>query len=210
MRLKSIPCHCLVIVAGVLAGLPVLAQQSGLAPLELPASARPLPLPATEPMRSSAPTRSDAVIPAAAAGAEEVVVEGRSAVFTRRRLERAEHRFLAVYNDINPIEEFDIHCRLHAQTGTRIPQRVCAPNYEKDLSADKGRAVLYALRGEAFGTDWQVYENEMTQKTGELLDHMQRLAIENPQLFRAMQELYAVMESVDPERSRVEPASDRE
>ena len=114
--------------------------------------------------------------PPVADDTEEVVVRGRSSAFVRERLVLAEDNLYSVYNDINLIEEFDIHCRMHAETGTRIPQRVCVPNFEKELSARKAKAMLAAMNGEPFGTDWQTVENEMLYKIAQLEQHTEQLA----------------------------------
>lgn len=182
--------RCAVPASALLACAVVLAQEASLEPVALPESARALP----------AAAESLTVASAAAAGVEEIIVEGRSNAVLRERLVIAQDKFYSVFNEINTIDEFDIHCRMHATTGTRIPQRICLPNFEDRLNAEKGQAVLAALRGEAFGTDWQSPESEMQNKIAQLQEHMQQLAREHPELIEAMAELYEAMQAAEPRR----------
>jgi hypothetical protein len=187
--------RCAMLAAAFLGCLSAPAQETSLEPMELPASVRPLPAVA----ESSAGAATGAQ--AAADGAEEVVVQGRSINLLRERIERAEDALYAVYNDINTIEEFDIHCRLHARTGTRIPQRVCLPNYTAPLDARSARAVHRVLGGESgFDLDWQSPGAEMRYKTAQLQEHMQQLAADHPELVEAMRDLYEAMQALDPGR----------
>ena len=200
-----------VLATAVLGCVSAFAQQATPDLMELPEYVRGLaaaiesrggmPAGANSGTATAAAMASAAVGGGADAGAtEEIVVQGRSRAVLRDRLVMAQDKLYSVYNDINPIDEFDIHCRMHAQTGTRMPQRVCNPNFEKRLSADKAQAVLAAFRGEAFGTNWQLAESEMMLKFGQLEDNMRELAEEHPELREAMLELYDVMQSLDPKR----------
>jgi len=187
--------------------MPVLAQGETLELVTLPESVRPLPSgvqsPVNDAARSAAsePQQSAEQPSAIAASTEEVIVRGTSRAFLRQRLEFAEDEMFALYNDLNTIDEFDIHCIVHAQTGTRMGQRTCLPNFEKVLSADKGQAVLAAMRGESSGTDWMLAEAEMKYKVTQLEEHMQLLAAEHPELLEAMEEVYEAMQSAEPRRT---------
>lgn len=176
------------------------AQEISLAPVGLPASAAMLPDPASGGAGPLAGEPADAAPPAGDDGIEEVVVQGSSSVFLREQLELAEDELYALYNDVNTIEEFDIQCRLHARTGTRVPQRRCLPNFAARLDERKGQAVLRNLSGSsAYDLDWLQPEAEMTQKSLQLQTHMQRLALEHPELLEAMRALYGLMQGVEAE-----------
>ena len=183
--------RCAALAAALLACVSVPAQETSLGPVELPESAKPLPAVTESPAVASAAADDDV---------EELIVRGRSRTFLRERLVLAEDKLYSVYNDLNTIDEFDIHCRMHAETGTRIPQRICQANFQSELNAHKGQALLAALRGEAFGTDWQTAESEMEYKAEQLEAHMQRLALEHPELLEAMRELYEAMRAAQPRR----------
>jgi hypothetical protein len=190
-----IACHAGAAAALLLACSAVWPQDAALQPARVPATVSRLPMP----MDDARGDESGADV------TEEVTVRGRSQLFLRRRVEIAEDKVFALFNDLNTIEEFDIHCRLHAPTGTRMQQRVCAPNYEKELSAEKGQALLAAMRGEAFGTNWQSQEGQMRHKNGELKTHMERLTDEHPELLEALRELYDAMQAADPRRYDDDP-----
>jgi hypothetical protein len=51
------------------------------------------------------------------------------------------------------------------------------------------------MRGEAFGTNWQIAEAEMRFKASQFEDHMKQLARENPDLLQAMRELVEAMQA---------------
>lgn len=195
MKLLSIPNDRWAVAAAVFLGcLSVLAEEASLEPVKLPASVRRLP--AVDESFAGA-----AEAPPAADGIEEVVVEGRSMPFLREQLQLAEDKLYSVYNDVNTIDEFDIHCRLHAPTGTRIPQRQCLPNFVAPLDRRRGQAVLRTLRDEsAYDLDWISPDGVRQYKTRQLQEHMQQLALEHPDLLEAMRELYGLMQAVDPRR----------
>lgn len=56
---------------------------------------------------------------------DEVVVTGSRLWKLRAEIVEAEDRWIARYNALNPIEDFDIHCLIDAPTGTRLLRRYC-------------------------------------------------------------------------------------
>jgi hypothetical protein len=181
----------IVLAAALLGNSPTPAQEATLQLAELPESVKRLAAAAES--RTSTPATADTL--ATADASEEIVVRGRSKSLLRDRVVAAEDKVHELFNRINTIDEFDIHCRMHATTGTRIVQRVCAPNFEKEKSADRGQAILASMRGEAFGTNWQIAEAEMRFKASQFEDHMKQLARENPDLLQAMRELVEAMQA---------------
>jgi hypothetical protein len=189
---------CAALAAALLCSVSA-ARETVLAPVELPESVRPLTV--LDAASVGAATPPGAAARAVTSDTEEVVVQGRSMVFLHDQLALAEDKLYAVYNDINTVDEFDIHCRMHATTGTRIPQRRCLPNFAGRLEERKGQAVLRNLHREsAFDLDWQTPGAQMIRKTAELEAHMQRLALEHPELLEAMRELYGLMQTVHASR----------
>lgn len=185
---------CILAGAALLACATAFAQRAVLEPVDLPASAVVLPAAAQTSERS-------AEGPALADGTEEVVVQGRSMRFLRDRLTLAEDNLYAIYNEINTVDEFDIHCRMHGATGTRMVQRQCLPNYVKDMDERKAQAFHRVYGGEgSYDLDWQSPMAALGFKTAELERHMQTLALEHPELLEAMQTLYGLMEAAYPGR----------
>jgi hypothetical protein len=77
-----------------------------------------------------------AVVPPAQAGAgparipateqlDEIEIVGKRLYQIRKRAIEIEDRIYALYNDLNKNDEFDIHCRVEAPTGSRMKQRKC-------------------------------------------------------------------------------------
>ncbi|MEM1176134.1 MAG: hypothetical protein AAGI27_15090, partial [Pseudomonadota bacterium] len=61
---------------------------------------------------------------------EEVVVVGdKSLVTLKHAVYRAEEEFFAIFNAQNSDDEFDVHCRYEAKTGTRIRKHTCEANF---------------------------------------------------------------------------------
>lgn len=119
---------------------------------------------------------------------EEVVVRGRSRAALRAQIRLAEDAVYERFNAINSDDEFDIVCRREVRTGTRIPQRVCQPNFWRDALADAGEETTRGLQGGvAFGA--QQFQGEALHKQRLLGEEMRRLAAEDEQLLEALARL---------------------
>jgi hypothetical protein len=94
-----------VLVAAGLMHSPAVAQEGAVAPTD---AARPLP---------------------------EAVVEGRSLRELRRDLRKAEERYHALYNKLNPDREQRIACEDSASTGTRLAKRSCSTEGARAVAA---------------------------------------------------------------------------
>lgn len=86
---------------------------------------------------------------------DEVVVQGSRALLDnmREELRQLEERFYLRYNELNTIEEFDVHCRFEARTGTRLPRHSCTAVFEDDAKREEGvdaLGVIQYMRG--YGT----------------------------------------------------------
>ena len=73
---------------------------------------------------------------------DELQVVGKKLYRIRMGAVDVEDRFFALYNDLNRNDEFDIHCRIEAPTGTLLKFRICRlALYEKALE-EEARAYL--------------------------------------------------------------------
>lgn len=70
----------------------------------------------------------------------EVVVESKWLAEMRKDIIRAEDRFLALFNELNTDDDFDVHCTIDVPTGTRLTQRVCRAQFIETAQADWARA----------------------------------------------------------------------
>jgi hypothetical protein len=75
---------------------------------------------------------------------DEVLVKGRSGQLSalRREAVELEERFYDRYNELNPVDDFDVHCYTDARIGTLIKGRICRAVYESKALADEGREAF--------------------------------------------------------------------
>lgn len=116
---------------------------------------------------------------------DEIVVRGRSRAALRMQFELAEEAVYERFNEINSSDEFDIHCRLEQETGSRIPRRVCQANFWRAAQADAGRETVLGLRGNS-AFDPQLFLGEALYKRQLLAEELRRLAAEDDELRRAL------------------------
>lgn len=60
----------------------------------------------------------------------------------REDIIQTEEKFLALYNELNTDDDFDVHCRLDVPTGTRIAQRVCRVQFYETAQAEWARSQI--------------------------------------------------------------------
>jgi hypothetical protein len=127
---------------------------------------------------------------------EEIVVYGsKSLGQLRDQIRRAEVKVFDLFNSFNNDDEFDIHCRKVAPTGSRIKKRVCSPNYVADLVA-KETAAFWG--GMPF-----VYPSALVRRKGEILQaKMEALLMERPDLAKALNEFTIATQVYDSEHKR--------
>jgi hypothetical protein len=116
---------------------------------------------------------------------EEVVVRGRSHAFLRQQFQLAEEAVYARFNEINSNDEFDIHCRREAVTGSRILRRTCQANFWREAQANAGTETVRAMQGGA-AIPAEVFLGEALQKRRLLEQEMRQLASEDEELLRAL------------------------
>lgn len=111
----------------------------------------------------------------------DIVVRGRGYSELRLRVRLAEEAVFARFNEINSTDDFDIHCRSAAITGTRIRSRSCLSNSWREQDANIAQAVLARIRGEA-GAPPEQFRGEQLVMQQRLAEEAQRLALEDEQL----------------------------
>ena len=73
---------------------------------------------------------------------DEVEVHSRRLSRMRDDVIQEENRFYALFNDVNKDDDFDVHCKYDAYTGTRIKQRTCKVAYYEKAQAEEAVALL--------------------------------------------------------------------
>lgn len=144
---------------------------------------------------------------------EEIVVRGERRLSTiRADVRNARERVYDLFNSLASDDEFRITCTNHAQTGTRIPQRVCRPQFADNATGRAAYDVLMSMYwncSSGFGapsaadlfnecmnpglSQAQAAHSEIHLKDQLLADEFRRLVRENPDFRRAITE-YMVVE----------------
>ena len=117
----------------------------------------------------------------------------------RHEVDIAEEVFFDQFNALNSDDDFDIHCYREAETGSHIKRRVCKANYLRRLEAEATQQALLSLQATGAGLVLDpVAETRQMDKL--MLEEMERLAIENPELLEALQEFVGMKKAFEAER----------
>ena len=139
---------------------------------------------------------------------DEIIVLGKRLEALRIRIERAENDVYARFNEINSDDLFDVHCYERPSTGSRIENRRCLSNAwrENDIAfGDATARDLQSAGGSSAGYSHvpQRYRTKQLRTEGLVVNEMQRLAREDPELGAAMTSLgqaYQALEAVSGSR----------
>jgi len=130
------------------------------------------------------------------AGADEVIVRGRTAPRMRIEMERVENAFYERFNALNSRDEFDIVCMNEAPVGSHMPVRECLPEFALTAERRAAQDILRGMQGLGSSSGTQIHFMRMDQKGAELVKEMQRLAREDEQLMRELARLFELKEAV--------------
>lgn len=113
---------------------------------------------------------------------DEVTVVGQKTVLVlRNEALQAEEKFLNSYNELNTDDRLDIVCVDTAPTGSRIVRRTCLPQYRWDERSNESASFLRNMGAAAPTTEITVMPDDT-----ELLENLQALARENPELLTSL------------------------
>ena len=140
--------------------------------------------------------KEEPALPDASEEIEEIVVFGTKSLGQfRDQMHRAEVKVFDLFNSFNDDDEFNIHCRRIAPTGTRIKKRVCKPNYVLDLIANETAASWGGLPF--------VYPSALIRRKDEILQaKMEALLMERSDLVKALNEFTIAKQEFDSEYQR--------
>lgn len=112
---------------------------------------------------------------------EEIVVVGERRNF-QLRLEMwdAEAKAYGIFNQYNDDQRFDISCRQHQPTGTRISRQVCTPAFQ--LEASKNHAQDYINGTSQFVPMHMAIASQLK----EYREKMKQIAEEHPEFLEAV------------------------
>ena len=134
--------------------------------------------------------------PASSDTLEEIIVYGSKSL-NQLRLERyrAEEKVFVLFNSLNSDDEYDIHCYKEAPIGSRIKRRVCKPNYVKELTAKATAGMLGGLPHDNPAA-------RIRRKDKLLLEEMEALVVERPELLKALSEFTIAKQMLESEHQR--------
>jgi hypothetical protein len=133
--------------------------------------------------------------PPAAAADDEVIVRGRRPEQLRVEIERAENAFYERFNAVNSDDEYDIVCRYQAVTGSRVPRRICEPEYELAAQAQAGQQEVLGLQGSAFGGGSGQFAGMAHYKHQLLEEEIRKAVSEDPKLLEALTRLLSLQQA---------------
>ncbi len=116
---------------------------------------------------------------------DEVVVSGRLRTLAevRQALIRAENDFYGRFNDLNKDDAFDISCRDHAPTGSRMLRRYCMPQRVEDEARMSGLQILGVVSG---SVRVQTPDEIRRAINGEIQRRMRQMVDSDPELLLAL------------------------
>ncbi len=130
---------------------------------------------------------------------EEIrVTAERSPFVLRRQLEAVTENFIAGYNDVNDVEEFDINCKMSDWTHTRIQEHVCVPVFFERALADAVQTGF--LIGDFTFTEMSFVAFAERPRFEQLQNHILQLALEHPDLVDTLLELGKIQAALDAKR----------
>jgi len=115
---------------------------------------------------------------------EEITITGQRPLRSMRiEIENAENLVNSLYNDLNDNDEFDVECREETHLGSFISERVCEPMFMKRLREENVQDYIR-------GFDELLSDHELKSVYLNIVKafqaDMERLALENPELFQAI------------------------
>ena len=127
-------------------------------------------------------------------GLEEIVVTApRTPTSMRAEIHAAKIRAVAIFNEINLENDYDIVCRRETPVGSHIPQRVCRARYAGDLESEASQDFL---AGDGYfdpAAGIMYHDDILKQKLAEM-------AMKHPNFYEALNEYYLLMTKYEAER----------
>lgn len=127
---------------------------------------------------------------------EVIVAQPLSFKALNNLMRQAEMRMFDMFNALNDDEQYTIRCYKDRRTGTKIVQRVCAPNFARKSASLNAQAFLADLSGNGAVRSAPVAA-EVDYHRPILERRMEELARENPEFLEAMIDYYDLKMQVD-------------
>lgn len=147
-------------------------------------------LPQVEPMVGDASENQEEAI-------EEITVIGQKLISSLRvQIIKAEDHAFEIFNTLNDDDEYDVHCRMEARTGTLLKKRMCLPNFYHKATADEAIVHLGYIGVLNYTPAVPSARNVFAVKYPIFKSKVKKLALEHPELLDAVQELFELNEEL--------------
>ncbi|HEX5046603.1 MAG TPA: hypothetical protein VFX89_05735 [Gammaproteobacteria bacterium] len=145
---------------------------------------------------------------------DEMIVRGRKSAFAlQHEADLALEHVFDVFNQYNSDDDFDIHCSLKRVIGTRTKKQVCSPVYADKATAKAGRELTRRIQAECGNQicerglfsgqgQWQSALADLGVMNQRLEAEMKRLALEKPEVAKAIDEFNAKERAYREQRGR--------
>lgn len=137
---------------------------------------------------------------------DEITVSGERVKVEalRKEIVQLEDRFYDRYNELNIVDDFDIHCIEEARTGTRFIKRSCRAVYQEQAMAEEGQAAFKILqrfreKGPAVADAGPPIPANLTieRRLPEYKKNLEDVARRNPELAQLLEERGKLIEKYD-------------
>ena len=141
---------------------------------------------------------------------EEITVIGQKQIMgLRQQIFRAEDHAFEIFNALNDDNDYDVHCRMVANTGTRIERRTCMPNFYHDATANEAQQFLAYMGVINYAAAVPSARNVFAQKFPIFKEKVKKAAKENPEMLAALKKLFELNEELVRERNTYHGLTDK-
>jgi hypothetical protein len=143
---------------------------------------------------------------------DEVTVSGERVKIEamRRQIVLLEDKFYDRYNELNTVDDFDVHCIEEARTGTRFIKRSCRAVYQERAFADEGQAAFKVLqrwreKGPAVADGGPPVPASLIvqRRLPEYKKNLEDVARRNPELTRLLEERGKLIEKFEAAQKKI-------
>ena len=133
---------------------------------------------------------------------EEITVIGQQIILDLRlQIIEAEDRAFDIFNALNDDNLYDVVCTKVARTGTLIKKRECLPNFYHRATAENAQEFLgYVGDYSNYSGPTQSSQNMFAQRFPVFKAKVKELAMQNPELMSALEDLIELSEELKQKR----------
>jgi len=133
---------------------------------------------------------------------EEITVIGQKQIMSlRQQVYLAEDHAYDIFNTLNDDNDYDVHCKMVANTGTSIKRRTCLPNFYYLATAREAQQYLGYLGILSYAAATPSARNDFAMKFPIFKDKVKKLAKQNPDFLAALEQLFELNDELKRERT---------